>query len=217
MIQEETRLMNNPIKKTINPPVIKKRNRAESTQKFLDAALEIFSEVGFDAATTKSIAQRAGLNESLIQRYFQSKAGLIEALVRIYAETAYTGTYPNGKNLEEEIYNYLKSRYDLDTQNPDFVRVGFHRVMSDPSFAKSLEEKYRVPGQLLARLKTLQKNGQVKPEIDIRHLAQIISAQSFLTGIVEYSIIGSRSTSLHLQQFKLFARFLSQGVASKKT
>lgn len=43
-------------------------------QQILDAALEIFAEQGFEAATNKAIAERAEVNQGLIYFYFASKA-----------------------------------------------------------------------------------------------------------------------------------------------
>jgi AcrR family transcriptional regulator len=43
-------------------------------QQILAAALEIFAEQGFESATNKAIAERAGVNQGLIYFYFASKA-----------------------------------------------------------------------------------------------------------------------------------------------
>ncbi|HEV2474550.1 MAG TPA: helix-turn-helix domain-containing protein, partial [Chthonomonadales bacterium] len=43
-------------------------------QQLLEAALEVFAEQGFEAATNKAIAERAGVNQGLIYFYFASKA-----------------------------------------------------------------------------------------------------------------------------------------------
>jgi AcrR family transcriptional regulator len=43
-------------------------------QQILDAALVVFAEQGFEAATNKAIAERAGVNQGLIYFYFASKA-----------------------------------------------------------------------------------------------------------------------------------------------
>lgn len=203
-------------KKSGKNPGIKKRNRTESTQKLLDAALEIFSEMGFDAATTKAISFRAGLNESLIQRYFQSKAGLLEAIVKEYAEARFNDSYPVGKNLEEEIYNYLVTQYESDIENPNFVRVAFHNVLNNPRFLKSIEAKYRSPENLISRLKFFKNNGQIKPGIDLDLLAQIIGAHSFVTGIMERVILGFDNADTYRQKFKIFARYIALGVGNKK-
>jgi AcrR family transcriptional regulator len=48
-------------------------------QQILDAALEIFAEEGFEAATNKAIAERADVNQGLIYFYFASKADVLFA------------------------------------------------------------------------------------------------------------------------------------------
>jgi len=205
-----------PSKKSPKPSLPKKRDRAESVRKFMQAALEVFSEVGFDAATTKGIAQRAGLNESLIQRYFQSKAGLLEAVIRHFATPQLAVPYPAGKNLEEDIFNYLSSEYDRNTQDPAFVRVAFHSVLNNPSFMRSLESKYRMPETLLSRLKFFQDKNQIKDGVDLKTLAQMISSEAFMFGIMERSILGIGDPETHRRKFKLFARIITQGIATSK-
>lgn len=51
-------------------------------RRLLDAAREICIESGFDAATTKQIASRAGVNTAMINYYFESKEGLGLAMMR---------------------------------------------------------------------------------------------------------------------------------------
>jgi TetR/AcrR family transcriptional regulator, fatty acid metabolism regulator protein len=46
----------------------------------LDAALELFAERGFEATTTKLIAERAGVPNGLIYYYFGTKEKLLESL-----------------------------------------------------------------------------------------------------------------------------------------
>jgi AcrR family transcriptional regulator len=48
----------------------------------LDAALISFSSKGFSGATTKEIAERAGVNEVTLFRLFENKAGLFDAVLR---------------------------------------------------------------------------------------------------------------------------------------
>jgi AcrR family transcriptional regulator len=47
----------------------------------LRAARELFTEQGFDATTTKQIAQRANVNAAMIHYYFDDKAGLHGAML----------------------------------------------------------------------------------------------------------------------------------------
>lgn len=54
---------------------------AASKQALLEAAGEVFDEVGYDRATTREIGERAGVDAALIARYFESKEGLFLAAI----------------------------------------------------------------------------------------------------------------------------------------
>ncbi|MEN8183296.1 MAG: TetR family transcriptional regulator, partial [Myxococcota bacterium] len=53
----------------------------ETRERILQAALEAFSTQGFDGATTREIAARAGANVGLLQYYFGDKSRLWRAAV----------------------------------------------------------------------------------------------------------------------------------------
>src|SRR5689334_17793785 len=56
--------------------------RGEDTRRrILDTAIEVFAAVGYEAASTRALAERAGVNLPAIQYYFGSKEGLYRAVV----------------------------------------------------------------------------------------------------------------------------------------
>lgn len=57
-----------------------------SKQKVLQSALHLFYQKGFHATSVRDIAERAGVNLSLISYYFKSKQGLFEYIVVHYYE-----------------------------------------------------------------------------------------------------------------------------------
>jgi TetR/AcrR family transcriptional regulator len=60
---------------------------ASTRERILEAALHCFSELGFDGATTREIARRAGVNLGLIKYYFDGKERLWrEAVTRSFDE-----------------------------------------------------------------------------------------------------------------------------------
>ncbi len=74
---------------TINPPVPRKRlKREDRDREIAAAAVAFFAEVGF-GGDTRELARRLGVTQSLIFRYFPSKAALIE---RVYQEV-YVGRW----------------------------------------------------------------------------------------------------------------------------
>jgi AcrR family transcriptional regulator len=71
------------------PPHIKRRmKREERDREIAQAAVAFFAEVGFDG-DTRELARRLGVTQSLIFRYFPTKAALIE---RVYQEV-YVGRW----------------------------------------------------------------------------------------------------------------------------
>ncbi len=65
----------------------KEKVRWDSTRKIIDAAEQIFSKKGFEGATTREIADKAGLPKANIHYYFPTKEDLyVQVLKDILAE-----------------------------------------------------------------------------------------------------------------------------------
>jgi AcrR family transcriptional regulator len=56
--------------------VTRPRDAAATRQALLDAGRALFATAGYDATTVRGIAERAGVNQALLFRYFGSKEGL---------------------------------------------------------------------------------------------------------------------------------------------
>src|SRR5260370_8898895 len=57
-------------------------HRGEDTRRrILDTAIEVFASVGYEAASTRALAERAGVNLPAIPYYFGSKEGLYRAAI----------------------------------------------------------------------------------------------------------------------------------------
>jgi AcrR family transcriptional regulator len=67
--------------------MVRRARRPEARpDEILDAALDVFSELGFSGARVEDIAARAGLSKGAIYLYFPSKQAMLEALVRRLAD-----------------------------------------------------------------------------------------------------------------------------------
>src|SRR5205823_6496310 len=103
--------------------------------KLLKAALDIFSKEGYDAATTRAIAKKAGVNESLIHRYFKSKLGLFLALRQQSREEAiaeFLIKYPAHEHLKDELAALLKYKIESARKNKKFFKLSVSRAILDP-------------------------------------------------------------------------------------
>jgi len=59
----------------------RRRDAAATRQALLDAAAKLFAERGFDRTTVRDIAKLAGVNQSLLFRYFGSKDAVFEEVI----------------------------------------------------------------------------------------------------------------------------------------
>jgi AcrR family transcriptional regulator len=55
----------------------------ESSRRLLLAALDAFADRGFEASTTRDIAQRAGMSPAAVYVHYRSKLDLLEEVIRI--------------------------------------------------------------------------------------------------------------------------------------
>jgi AcrR family transcriptional regulator len=61
----------------------------ETRLRIIDAAIELFGERGFAAASTRDIASRAGVNAPALQYYFENKEGVYRACAEHIAEVVW--------------------------------------------------------------------------------------------------------------------------------
>ncbi|MCX5900118.1 MAG: TetR family transcriptional regulator [Proteobacteria bacterium] len=62
-----------------------------SKEKIIEAAIEVFFDKGFDAASMREIAEKAGLTKPMIYYHFKNKEALYVALLEENLELFYQG------------------------------------------------------------------------------------------------------------------------------
>lgn len=100
---------------------------ASPRERILDAADAVFGEVGFDAASTREIAERCGVNKALIHYYFKSKDGLLESLLEGYytrlTEALRTILLRPTGSLRERMRDLVGGYLEFLHANRNFVRI----------------------------------------------------------------------------------------------
>ena len=101
---------------------------SDTSERILVAALEAFAEKGFDGATTREIAARAGVNLGLLQYHFGGKSKLWRAAVdRAFAElrsgleTVLTDSSPADEL--ERMRLLIRGYVRFVARHPEFVRM----------------------------------------------------------------------------------------------
>src|SRR5712691_9332199 len=117
-------------------PVGRKRNRAARERALILAGSKLFASRGYEATTTREIANCAGCAEGLIHRYFHGKAGLLLALIQFRTSEEVVDLsekLERASNLEDEILQLVKWEVDRMWQDRDFLRVIVPRATLDPA------------------------------------------------------------------------------------
>jgi len=90
------------------------RQRGEDTRRrILETALSLFAAVGFDSASTRAIAEQAGVNLPAIQYYFGSKEGLYSAAIDHIGEQATQAIAPIAARVRAAFETGAPSRAQL--------------------------------------------------------------------------------------------------------
>ncbi len=162
--------------------------KEETRKKLLKAALKLFSENGYEGTTTKSIAEKSGVNELTLFRHFESKKNLFLACIN------------EELDIEEELKEiHIEPSDDLKS---DLTKIGMEigqKVIENSELMKiMLMETKRtqrithVPGtaqELLKKyLRKAKKKGLIK-DIDI-DIASITFFSFFFRILVTNAFLG---------------------------
>ncbi|AHH94989.1 TetR/AcrR family transcriptional regulator [Kutzneria viridogrisea] len=120
-----------------------RRRDANATKAaLLRAAGELFTERGFDRATVRDIADLAGVNQSLLFRYFGSKEELFHAVLAIQTRELVAES-PAEKVLARTLARMLDEKRDPSSQSSWYaaLRSSGHDSAAD-AIRKQLGEDY---------------------------------------------------------------------------
>lgn len=172
----------------------RRRDREATARALLDAAVQVFAERGYDAATTREVAQAAGVNEQLIQRYFGGKAGLLLALIERFGEQeAACCSLPPCGSVESEIEGFLRHQLAHACAVGDVSKVALQRALCDPEAAHQIGRLFtanRVP-QLQRRLEAMRARGLIDESADLEAAAIALSSLSLGLAFVEQLVFGA--------------------------
>jgi AcrR family transcriptional regulator len=102
-------------------------DKTSTEQKLLQAAREVLARDGVSGATTREIARVAGVNEVTLFRKFQTKQGLLTAVLEdAFLPAADSGPWPslqNGSTLQEVVSHFAAVDFERKRRNISFMRV----------------------------------------------------------------------------------------------
>jgi AcrR family transcriptional regulator len=107
-----------------------------SRQKLLEAAMRVFAESGFRGATTRRIAEAAGVNEVTLFRQFKSKSALINEVAALYARQRSQEALPTGpENPLRELSEWCDAHLAILRNSRGMIRKCMAEVDELPQMA----------------------------------------------------------------------------------
>ncbi len=104
--------------------------------KLLDAALRVYAEYGFRGATTRRIADEAGINEITIFRQFGSKEALITAAIQAHGTDGVGPLFPDVPvDPEQELVAWCDAGLTSIRQNRAMLRRALAEMLELPDSA----------------------------------------------------------------------------------
>jgi AcrR family transcriptional regulator len=192
----------------------KKRSQKETKQKLLKAALDVFSKMGYDAATTRTIAKKAGVNEALIHRYFESKLGLFLALKKQFRENLISQllAYEECKTLEEELVQFMKFRLEYVRKGKKFFKLSLSQAILNPKVRDDMKSYATLkPAALLERFEKFKDKGQLRSDVSAEDLTNLLHIFSLALSVLTDTMECLPSTEAE-DLITVAARVLSRGV-----
>ncbi len=149
------------------PEGLRAKNKREKEERILAAARELLAERGFEATTTRDIAERAGIGIGTLFLYVRTKEELLLRLFNQLVEDAQARLFqalPGNGPLLEQLMIVFGGFFEMYAENPRLSRTYIRELLFLPPEVAAAHEQ--VLGAFFARLGGLVQAAQARGELD---------------------------------------------------
>ncbi|MDA0409485.1 TetR/AcrR family transcriptional regulator [Levilactobacillus brevis] len=156
------------------------------------AALELFADQGFDGTSTQAVADRAGISQATIFKYFKTKQDLLLAILQpvmdnffpVYRDEFVAGIQ-RPQTLAEKVHFVVLDRYAFFKANREAVKIFAVEMMTNAEIRQSFikivgVDNFATPNKIMT---TFRQTGELRDDIQAADLIR-----SFIGQIVGYGI-----------------------------
>jgi AcrR family transcriptional regulator len=148
------------------------RRGRRSRDRIRAAARELFRERGFDGATLRAIAERAGMGTSSIYRHVQTKEELLVQELADLQEEAWTRFRlldRRGDSTRKRVHRFFEAQHELLARDPDLTVVALRATTypAAPVARRVLLLHDRTIGLLAEILMGGRSRGDLDREVDV--------------------------------------------------
>ncbi|MEK8197563.1 MULTISPECIES: TetR/AcrR family transcriptional regulator [Lysinibacillus] len=153
-----------------------------TAERIIEAALQLISEKGYTAATTKTIAELAGVNEVTLFRHFGNKRGLLKAIIEQFSYYPLLQQEINQNvtwELEKDLFNFSLKHFQFLMSIKDFVMIGFKESIQFPEISEEIANiPLLIKKELIHYFQEMHQRGKIR-ELDFEAAALSLIALNF--------------------------------------
>lgn len=211
-----------PVRRSRRPaPVEQPRpgHDADGRARVLAAAIESFSQLGYEGTTTAGVARLAGVTQPLVHHHFESKEGLWRAAMeRVFAEMPVVAK-TSAVTEVETLWTTLAGFVEFVSRNPEATRI-IAREGSVPSARLThLVDRFLAPAfrSVVALIRSGQRGGVISTDLPAELLVfAVLGAGGHLFDVTALAreTLGVDTTDVHVRErFAAMLRaLLSHGI-----
>ncbi len=195
-------------------------SEAQTRDRILEAARRLFASQGFDGTTTRELAQKAGVAEGTLFRYFSNKKailvevateGWVEVLTDLLTELSEMGSY-------KAVAQVMRRRMWNMQKNADMMRVCFMEVQFHPDLRDRIQ--LEVVGKMTdvaeAFFQTAMDRG-IYRQMDAKLVATVFLGMFAIAGFSHTTIMQPDASPTEMQQMaEGLADIFLNGVLAKE-
>ena len=148
--------------------------------KISKAMISLLKEKSFDVITWTEIAEKAGVNEGLIYKYFKNKRNLLHCVLQEYNSDFLKILRKNLQDAEgtfDKIKTFISSTLSYYQETPVFAKILIIEVRNFPAFftSETYEQLRDYTNILLDILEEGIKCGDIRSDMSPRYIRQMIN------------------------------------------
>ena len=189
------------------PPAAK---AAETRERIIGAAREVFSELGYDAATFQAIAIRAGLTRPAINHYFASKRVLWAQVVEQTDSLVVSAGQARAKaetNLLNRLSAFFTAAIQADSEDRSaaaFLVTSVLESQRHPELSGDEHDSLRTSREFIAwAVNDAIKTGELTTDTDVSDLVEMLVAMMWGIGFYAGFVGNHEELSGVVEKFQL--------------
>jgi len=158
-------------------------NDKQTEAKIFEAATEVFIEKGMDGTRMQHIADRAGINKSLLHYYYRTKDRLFEAVFEKIADQLFKRFAPvldEKLSLEDKIRFFYREHIEFLKKNPRLPAFVLNEINRNPERVRKLIRNIDIE-KMSSTLENQHKDELRRYNIDRGKIPQLMTSIASLS------------------------------------